>query len=620
MAEKEQNKYSPKEVIRRVLNFVMPFKWLVLSAIAVNAVFSLFNALTTVLVYPLLDIIFPEGDSEISKVLETTSDNNLLTRLKDDLLDFLGNMITGGGEATVQSLLNISLVIIIVFLLKNTFKYWGAILTVKFEERIVKSIRDTVFNKLTGLSVDFFTKSRQGNLISLITNDINSLNANTVASFTILLRELITLSVFLFLLLGISWQLSIIAFSTSIFSFLIIRFSIKYLRRYAGRVQSAMADYTTTMQETVSGIRVVKAYNAEKAANERFVNDSDFYVRSAIKLKKIISLIPSINEITAISALCVVLYIGGSAVLNGSMEPESLMLFIFTLFSIMSPVNTVVNSISKFQHGMVAGERVFTVLDEIPTIKSGSEKIETFEKELKSENATFSYGEHNVIENASFTLPKGKKIALVGSSGSGKSTMLDLIIRFYDPQNGKITIDGRDIRNLDEKSYRALFGVVAQDTMLFNDTIANNIRYGHPSTMDGVVNAAKQANAYDFIMRLPKGFDTVIGDRGLTLSGGERQRVAIARALVRDPEILIFDEATSALDAESEKTVQHAINESLKNRTAIIVAHRLATIIGSDEILVFDEGRIAERGSHSELIGKNGIYKKLYDIQFQQGD
>jgi subfamily B ATP-binding cassette protein MsbA len=293
------------------------------------------------------------------------------------------------------------------------------------------------------------------------------------------------------------------------------------------------------------------------------------------------------------------------------------MLFLFSLFSIMSPIATVINNISVIQRGFVAAERVFEIIDKKPTVQTGLEEISTFDNSIEIKNINFKYEEQLVLKNISFTVPKSEKIAFVGSSGSGKSTMLDLIIRFYDPNEGAILIDGRKITDLTIASYRSLFGIVAQETILFHETIANNIRYGFEhATMDTIIESAKIANAYNFIMAMPNGFNTLVGDRGVTLSGGEKQRIAIARALVRNPRILVFDEATSALDTESEKVVQEAINNSLEQRTAIIVAHRLSTIIDCDNILVFDKGTIAESGTHSELLAKNGIYKKLYEIQF----
>ncbi len=609
----ENTKKSSFKILFRIAGFLKPFKKLLLLQIFLNTIFSILSALTVVLIKPILELIF-YGDSNKEKIVAS---NDIFKNLNDSFFQFIYSIINSSN--TIDTLLNVSFLIISVFILKNIFKYLGAVVSSKLEEGIIKSIRDTIFAKITSLSVDFFSRSKQGNLISIITNDVSTVNSTTINSFTTTLRETIQILLYLFVLIAISIKLTIIAFSTSIISLLLIRFAMNYLRRYASRMQIAMSEYTSTLSETISGIRVVKAYNAEETANKRFMSDTLKFLLSAVKHKKIIELLPAFNEVFAIGALCIVLFMGGSEVLNGKMQADQLMLFLFTLFAIMSPIATTVNSISKFQHGIIAAERVFGVLDEMPSVVTGTENISTLNDSIEVRNVSFAYLDNHVLESANFIIRKNKKIAFVGASGSGKSTMLDLIIRFYDPKNGEILVDGQNIRNFDVVSYRSLFGIVSQENILFNDTLANNIRYGYEkATDDDIISAARKANAYNFIMNMPEKFNTIIGDRGVTLSGGERQRIAIARSLVRNPMILVFDEATSALDAESEKIVQSAINNSMQDKTAIIVAHRLATIIDCDEIFVFDYGRIIERGTHQELLNQKGIYSKLYEIQFTE--
>ena len=612
---KETEEFKPFnafKVLLKIVRFVRPFVGLLILTILLNTVFSILSTISITVIQPIFQIIF--NIEEAASIPGASIPGGILT----DFLSFIKSLVQVEGDIQ-GTLINLGIFTIIIFILKNFFKYLGSISSVRLEEGIIKSIRDKIFNNLTSLSVDFFSKSKSGTLISIITNDVNVLNGSTISTFTVILRDSILVVSLFIILMQISPKLTLIAFSTSIISFALIRIAMKYIRRYAARMQSAMAEYTSTLQETIFGIRVVKAYNAEDSANERFVADTRKFVRSAVKHKKIIALIPSINEVFAILALCVVLFIGGTQVLDKEMQPDYLMLFLFTLFSIMSPVSGIINTIAKFQRGFIAAQRIFGILDEKPTVESGKAPVESFDKSIESRNVNFSYEAPEVIKNASFSIDKSRKVAFVGPSGSGKSTMLDLLVRFYDPKEGEILIDGRNIRNLNLKSYRSLFGMVAQESLLFNDTVANNIRFGNTgATMEEVIEASKISNAYDFITKLPKGFDTIIGDRGILLSGGEKQRISIARALVRNPHILVFDEATSSLDSESEKVVQEAITDSLKDRTAIIVAHRLATIIDCDEILVFDQGRIVERGSHSELLVKNGVYRKLYDIQFAQ--
>jgi ABC-type multidrug transport system fused ATPase/permease subunit len=601
-------------LVVRILGFVKPFFGLLFLSFFLNIIFSMLNALSVALIKPVFQILFGSDDTQTSESI--IPPNDFLTNLKESFYDGFMNLITVSGD-TNATLLRFSIFLIFLFVLKNVVKYFAVVASSKLEEGVVKSIRDKIFSHLLGLSVDFFSRQKQGNLMSIITNDVTTLNQTTVLSSTIIIREFTQVIIFLIVLLATSVQLTLIAFSTSVASLILIKYANKFLRRYAGRMQTAMADYTTTMQETIGGIKIVKAYNAMFVEKSRFEDNSTKYLKSAVKNKKVITMIPAVNEIFAIVALCVVLFVGGVKVLSNQMSPDDLMLFLFTLFAIMAPIRAVVNNMSKYQRGFVAAERIFTILDESPKVKTGFKKINKFEDCIELQNIEFSYYEHNVINDISFKINKHSKVALVGPSGSGKSTVLDLLIRFYDPNEGNILIDGQNIKNLNINDYRGLYGIVSQETVLFNDTIANNIRYGLKDITDEQINeAARQANAYDFIQNLPDGMQTIVGDRGASLSGGERQRVAIARALLRNPEILIFDEATSALDAESEKVVQGTIDENLHNKTAIIVAHRLATIINCDIIYVFDNGKIIESGNHKELIQQNGLYKKLYDIQF----
>jgi len=592
---------------------------MLIGVIILNTIFSIFAAFSLAVITPVLDLIFNVGKETSSTI------NHVTDKIKPGFFQNLNSLVNGNIKSVIfvkndvySSLMNLSIFIIVVFILKNIFKYWASIVQTRLEEGIIKYIRDIVFRKMTYLSVDFFDKNKEGTLISAITNDVAAVNTSIISAFANALREVIQIFVFVFLLLSISPYLTFIAFSSSIVSLILLKVATKYIRRYAVRMQNAMADYTTAMQETISGIRVVKAYNAEENAIKRFVLQTKNYVLSAIKHRKVTTMIPSFNEVFAIVALCVVLFVGGSQVLvSKELTATELIAFLFYLFAIMSPIALTFDNVSKFQRGFVAAERVYEILDRETSVKSGSRKITKFENSIAVNNINFAYDSIGVIKKASFTIQKGKKVAFVGASGSGKSTMLDLIIRFYDPNEGEILADGTNIRDLDLRSYRSLFGIVSQDTTLFNDSIMNNIKYGYEeANEEDIISAAKIANAYDFIMQMPEGFNTFVGDRGIMLSGGERQRIAIARALVRNPEILVFDEATSSLDSESEKIVQNAINNSLANRTAVIVAHRLATIINCDEIHVFDNGIIIESGTHKELMELNGTYRKLHDIQF----
>ena len=598
----------------KILKFVNgSWRYLIL-AFVLNIIFSLFETMSIALIQPIIKILFGKGDASAAQ--ETVAaGSNIFENIKNEFYNKIGELINTGTSAS-DALIRLSILVIASFALKNVFKYFSSVIGTRASEGIIKNMRDTIFRKLTSLSVDFFSRSRQGHLISVLTNDVTMANNNTIASISSILKESTQIIIFMMLLLGVSPYLTAVAFSTSIISFGIIRIAVKYLKKYAGRMQAAMSNYTTSLQEMIFGIRIIKAYNAEPTINNKFFSQTAQYVRSVIKHKKVVALVPSLNEIFAIFALCVVLYIGGSQVLSGEMRGEDLILFLFTLFSIMSPLSSFLNQISMIQTGMVAADRIFTVIDTESSIVSGSEKVSAFTDKMELKDICFAYNaEKQILDKCNVTLEKGKKIAFVGSSGSGKSTMLDLIIRFYDPQSGAITLDGTNIRKFNTKDYRSLFGIVSQETVLFNDTVENNIKYGVEATDAEVEKAAAMANALTFIKKMPQGMKTVIGDRGVLISGGERQRISIARALLRNPQILIFDEATSALDSESEKIVQDAINASMEDKTAVLVAHRLSTIRSCDCIYVFDAGKIAEFGTHEELTRRNGIYKKLCDIQ-----
>jgi subfamily B ATP-binding cassette protein MsbA len=602
---------SNKKILTQTLQFFKPFYGLIAFAMLMNVVFSTLSAFTIAMIQPVFQIIFGTGSH---KTLAANA--NFLDKLKNSFFDFISNLVISP-DGILNSLINLSFLIIIIFVLKNISKYVAVVATVNFDEGIIKNIRDTVFNKLTSLSVGYFSRQKQGNLISIVANETTALSHASISAFSTILREVTQIILFAFLLLSISIELTLIASATAIVSLIILRYSSKYLRRYAERMQFSMSNYTSTMQESFYGIRIIKAYNAEEHTNKKFFSDTWNYVKAAIKHRKIITLIPSLNEIFAIISLTFVLYFGGIKVINKTLSGDELMLFLFALFSIMGPIVIVMTNIASIPRGWVAAEKIFEIININEKIKSGSKIIEKLDSAITFNNVNFRYENELVLDGVNFEIPKGKKVAIVGPSGGGKSTILDLIIRFYDPLSGAIKIDGTDIKECDINAYRKLFGIVSQETMLFNDTIGNNIIFGRKGvTLDKLIEVTQHANAFDFINKLPDKFDTMIGDRGITLSGGERQRIAIARALLSEPEILIFDEATSSLDTESEKIVQNAINNVLENKTAIIVAHRLSTILDADMILVLKDGEIAERGTHSELLASNGVYRKLYDIQF----
>ncbi|MBI3258856.1 MAG: ABC transporter ATP-binding protein [Ignavibacteriae bacterium] len=600
------------KTVFRVLRFLRGFELVLFLSVICNTLYSLLTAASIAIIQPILQVIFNQ-DSAVN--IAASIPVGAVSGIKDKFYYWISTVVVSPDKQVM--LFRLSLFIIAAFVAKNIFKYLGANLNTRLGEGIVKSMRDTLFMKMVNLSMDFFNRSKAGDLMSLVTNDISVMHGSITPLVVTLFREPIQIIIMLFMLISFSPELTLLAFSTSIFSLIIIRTSTKYIRRYASRMQKSTANFTSVLQETTSGIRAVKSTGAESHAVRRFTEETYRYVRSAIKNQKVVDLVPSINDVLAIVALSTVLYVGGLQVFAGKMNGSDLMAFLFLLFGIMSPVSALAGIPSQVQRGLVASERVFAVIDSMPGVVSGNKILPEFTSQLEVKNLTFSYHEHPVLKDVSFTIPKSKKIAFVGPSGGGKSTMVDTIIRFYDPQQGELLIDGTNIREFTLESYRSLFGIVSQESILFNDTVAGNIALGAPdATREEIEQAAKIANAHDFIMKLPEGYDSIVGDRGVLLSGGQKQRIAIARAVVRQPQILIFDEATSALDSESEKAVQEAVNRVLENRTAIIIAHRLSTILDADEIFVFDGGRIVERGNHSQLLALGGTYRRLYDIQF----
>ena len=575
--------------------------------------FSVLSTVTIIVIQPVLEALFNPESMNSHPLL--SNNESISATIKQWFFTTVLDIVQSDSHST--TLLHLGLLILFLFILKNLTKYLGNNVNVRLGEGISKSIRDQLFKKMMSLSMDYFNRSKVGDNISFITNSVATMNGAVSPLFLTVFRQPIEIALFLAVLFSYSPFLTMIAFSTSIGSLLIIKLSTKAIKMYASRMLFSMHALTSLIQEMISGIRLVKTTASEDKATNQFEQETQRYVKASVKNQKLVDLVPVLNEILAISALCAVLYVGGNQVYDKELKPQELMTFLFALFSIMSPIAQLTNTPAVIQKGIVAAETVFDIIDQQPTVKNGNTSIHSFTSSISVDNLHFSYdGNHEVLHDIHLSIDKGKTIALVGQSGSGKSTMSDLIVRLYDPNKGSICIDGINIKEFSIEEYRQLFGIVSQDSFLFNDTIAENICFGkNIISEDEMIYAAKMANAHDFIISLPMGYQTKIGDRGVLLSGGQKQRLAIARALVRKPQILIFDEATSALDAESEHLVQEAIHNLLHGRTALIIAHRLSTIIDADCIYVFDNGSIAESGTHKELLEKGGIYFRLCSLQ-----
>jgi len=611
----------------RILNFVKPYwKHLFLSVFC-TIIFALFSGLSIYLTIPLLDTLFQQpSQTAVEQVTSQDHTSNILPdwveKIKDDASAAFRNFVFTGDK--LESLLRICILVFLSFLLKNIFGYAQAYFLAYAEYGSMKDLRDTVYQHLHLLPMSYFKQERVGNLISRFTNDVNVMQASISTTFLNLIREPLSLIVFLGIALSISWQLTMLALIVLPFSIGIIIYIGKRLRKQSSIIQAKMADITSILQETISGVKIVKAFSMEKYETRKFIAETKKFFNMMLRIVRVRNTTSPVTEILSTAVGVVIIYFGGLYVLRDqSLTASEFMGFLFAIFQMMPPIKELSSVNNKIQESSAAGDRIFEIIDTKPNIKDveGSVELKNFGNSIILDNVSFHYEDSTdlVLENVNFTVRRGEIVALVGPSGGGKSTLVDLIPRFYDPASGRILIDGIDIRNIKINSLRNLMGIVTQETFLFNESIKNNIAYGLGDfPFEKIVQAAKMANAHNFIEEMTDGYDTEIGERGVKLSGGQRQRLSIARALLKNPEIMIFDEATSALDNESELLVQEAIERLMVNRTTIVIAHRLSTIRNATKIIVLDKGKIIQAGKHDELIkDDSGLYKKLYEMQFR---
>ena len=594
---------------RRIRKYAIPYFFY-------SLFYALFNSLTFLLIMPILKTMFDADYTfvYVEKLPPLAFNQEYLTALFNFTYSHLFN------EYNPENvLLLLAIVTIFVSLLSNLFRYMGAWTVENMRTRTLQRMRNEMFSKVVDMNVGYFSDQRKGDIISKITSDVGVVQFCITNTLQVAFREPFLIIGYTVMMVAISWELALFSVLFLPVVALIIGSIVKRLRHPARTSQQRMGELVSTLDESLSGIKVIKSYNATGYVKQKFYDLSEDLARLTLSMARRQQLASPMSEFLGISAVGVILVFGGSLVFKDALSPEGFIAFIAMFSQITRPVRTFIDQFSNINQGIAAGERIFSIIDAQSEIqdKPGAIELDGLKDKIEFRDIHFSYdGSREVIEGISFEIKRGETVALVGPSGGGKSTLSELIPRFYDVKAGDILIDGVSVRDYTQDSLRAHMSVVAQDTVLFNDTIEGNIAMGKAgATHDEIVEAARIANADCFIQEAPEGYQTNIGDRGVKLSGGQRQRLSIARAVLKNPEILILDEATSALDTESEKLVQDALNKLLVGRTSVVIAHRLSTIHNADKIIVVDHGRVAEQGTHTELLAKGGIYAKLIELQ-----
>ncbi|MEI7526948.1 MAG: ABC transporter ATP-binding protein [Mariniphaga sp.] len=594
--------------------FVNPYKGYVIAAFIFNLLGALFGAFQFAALEPVLGVLFGTQklvEKPVEWALTVGSVKaNIMYQLSDVIVKF-------GNE---KALVYIGIFLMIMVFLKVLFTYLALYMIVPLRNGVVRDIRNQIYKKILELPIGFFSEERKGDIIARMTGDVQEIDNSIMSSLEMLLKDPLIILISLAFMIYMSWSLTLFVFLLlPVVGYLIGKVG-KSLKKPSMRGQNKMGELLSTIEESLTGLRIIKAFNAEKKVSEHFKKQNTQYYNIMNGLMWRRYLAHPMSEFLGTAVIVIVLWYGGKLVLNhnSTLTPQGFITYLVFFYSIINPAKSFTTAFYAIQKGLASMERIDMVMLATNNIidKENPLSVKSFQRQIEYKDVVFRYLEDDVLKKVNLTIPIGKTVALVGQSGSGKSTFVDLLPRFYDVSEGEILVDGVDIRDYKITDLRGLMGNVNQDPILFNDTFFNNISFGvENATLEQVENAAKVANAHDFIIATPEGYESNIGDRGGKLSGGQRQRVSIARAVLKNPPILILDEATSALDTESEKLVQEALENLMKNRTSIVIAHRLSTIKNADLICVFHEGEIVERGNHDELLASDGIYKKLHGMQ-----
>lgn len=599
-----------------ILKYAKPYKRFAIGHIISNILYALFGALSFVALMPMLDVLFKENTfNKVSKPVYQG-----IYHLNSFYKDFMAYQINlYAQDDKSKALIFIIIFIIILFLLKNIFGYLAYYFMVFLRNGVVRDLRNAVYKKTVELPLSYFSEQKKGDIMSRVTNDVSIVQYSMLPVLELIFREPLSIIFTLIIMLIISVKLTVFVFIFIPLSGIIISRIGKSLKRKSDRVQTEQGVILTILEETLTGLRIIKGFNAEEKFDAKFQESSTRSYHFSNKLLNRQNLAAPTSEFLGILVISVLLWYGGQLVLiDNSLDGSSFIAYMGLAYNIMVPAKAIARGLYNIKQGDAAAERIQEIIDTPNPLvdKENAISITGFNSEIIFDKIFFKYENEYVLKDFSLTISKGKTIALVGQSGSGKSTIANLITRFYDVNDGRILIDGLDIRDLTTKSLRSQLGIVTQDAILFNESIKNNLKLGKDDASDEeIIEALKVANAWEFVNELPLGIETNIGDSGNKLSGGQKQRLSIARAVLKSPPIMILDEATSALDTESERLVQIALENMMKNRTSIVIAHRLSTIQNADEIVVLQKGKIVEKGTHDELIIKNGIYKKLVEMQ-----